>query len=203
MATETNPPQSGAVGTFAQMSDAALLEAIGASDKAAFAEFFGRYAGRVRGFLLKFGAKPADADELAQEVMVTVWRKATLFDAGRASAGTWLFTIARNRWLDLIRKQSRPEPDPNDPVFQPEPEPDGVSRLAALEREAQLRAAVAELSPAQREVLIAGFFRGLSQSEIAEELQVPLGTVKSRTRLAFERLRDVLGETLLEELKYD
>lgn len=203
MAIEKNSQQSGGVSDYDGMSDEALVAAIAKSDRAAFAAFFGRYAGRIRGFLLKIGAKEADADELAQEVMVTVWRKAQMFDVNRAKVTTWLFTIARNRWIDTLRRHARPEPDPNDPMFQPEPEPDGAAHLAVLERQEQVRAAIAGLSDEQREVLIAGFFKGLSQTEIAEELNLPIGTVKSRTRLAFSRLRGLLGEDIIEELKND
>jgi len=185
------------------MSDAELVASISGADRAAFAEFFRRYSGRVRGFLLKMGARVSDADELSQEVMVTVWRKASMFDPERAQVSTWLFTIARNRWIDTLRKHARPEPDPHDPMFQPTPEPDGAQTLSAQEREQKVRAAVAELTQPQREVLIAAFFKGLSQSEIAEELQLPMGTVKSRTRLAFARLRDVLGEGMITELRDD
>lgn len=203
MATTTNSQHSGTLGTPDPRDDAALVLAIASQDKAAFALFFERYARKVRGFLIRIGAKEADADELAQEVMVTVWRKAHLFDPERAKATTWLFTIARNRWIDSLRRHARPEPDPNDPMFQPDAEPDGVTRLSGQERDAQVRSAIATLSVDQREVLIAAFFKGLSQSEIAEALGVPIGTVKSRTRLAFGKLRGVLSDSILDELKYD
>ena len=203
MATEKNSEMSAAAGPYADHSDADLIRRIAEADKPAFAEFFTRYAGRVRGFLLKMGARHSDADEMSQEVMVTVWRKAAVFDPERARVSTWLFTIARNRWIDRLRRRARPEPDPHDPMFHPEPEPDGVNRLSAIEREERVREAVAGLNEAQREVLIAAFFRGLSQSEIAEALNLPIGTVKSRTRLAFTRLREVLGESILEELRND
>ncbi len=203
MTPEEKSANSGSNQPLTAMSDAELVLCISDANKAAFAEFFGRYSGRVRGFLLKMGARVSDADELSQEVMVTVWRKAAMFDPDRAQVSTWLFTIARNRWIDTLRKHARPEPDPNDPMFQPPPEPDGAQFLSTQEREKKVRAAVAELTEPQREVLIAAFFRGLSQSEIAEELQLPMGTVKSRTRLAFARLRDVLGEDMILELRDD
>lgn len=203
MTSDINSSSGQAADDLAALGDAELVTRIAEADKAAFAAFFGRYAGRVRGFLLKLGAASSDADELSQEVMVTVWRKAASYNAERAQVSTWLFTIARNRWIDRIRKHARPEPDPHDPMFQPEPEPDGVTRMTQQDRETRVRAAMAELTPPQREVLIAGFFRGLSQSEIAEALDLPMGTVKSRTRLAFARLREALGDSIAEELKYD
>lgn len=203
MTTGTNSQLLGAAGKISEVSDELLVIAISNGDRSAFSEFFLRYSGRVRGFLIKIGARHGDADELSQEVMVTVWRKAHMFDPERAKVSTWLFTIARNRWIDTLRRHARPEPDPHDPMFQAAPEPDGVTHLSAIERETQVRAAISGLPTEQREVLIAGFFKGLSQSEIAEEMNVPIGTVKSRTRLAFAKLKGVLSERLIEELKYD
>lgn len=188
----------------AEISDEALIHAIAAtSDREAFAELFGRYAGRVKGFLIKAGAAPDLAEEVAQEVMVIVWRKAAMFDGERASAATWIYTIARNRRIDLIRRARRPQPDPEDPAFRPEPEPDPASRVAAVARDQQVRAALADLSPDQLEVIEMSFFTGLSHGEIAQQIETPLGTVKSRLRLAFARLRGALGDEFAVELLDD
>ena len=186
---------------FADAADAVLMGAIAEqADRAAFAELFRRYAGRVKGFLMNGGAAADQAEEIAQDVMVTIWRKASTFDPARAGVSTWIFTIARNRRIDRIRKESRPEPDPNDPHFVPDNAVDPAATLAAQDRDAAVRQALAEISADQREVVRLAFFAGLSHGEIAAELKVPLGTVKSRLRLAFGRLRGALGEEFSEEL---
>lgn len=178
--------------------DVALMAAIAGQDRAAFAELFGRYAVRVKAFVLRGGATEADADEVAQEVMVTVWRKAQLFDPAKAAVSTWIFAVARNRRIDMIRRRARPEPDPEDPLFQPDPEPGGAEALNAQQISVRMRAALAELPEDQRQALHAAFFDGLSHSEIADRFDLPLGTVKSRIRLAFRALRAALGEDFSE-----
>lgn len=177
-------------------SDAALILATARADRDAFVALFERYAGRVKAFMMRSGASPADADEIVQEVMVAIWRRAGTFDPDKAAASTWIFAIARNRRIDMIRKVSRPAPDPEDPLFQPDPEPDGLSRVSAAERAERLRESLAALAPEQRSVLMAAFYEGLSHGEIATRLDLPLGTVKSRIRLAFRHLRSALGEDL-------
>lgn len=186
------------------LSDADLVQAVaGNKDRDAFAELFRRYAGRVKGFLMKAGAPGDMAEEVAQEVMVLVWRKAGQFDATRASVATWIYTIARNRRIDLIRRSNRPAPDPLDPAFQPDPEPDPAATIAVGERDAKVRVVLAELNADQRKVVELSFFVGLSHGEIAEELGLPLGTVKSRLRLALGRLRAALGDAFSGELRDD
>jgi len=172
-------------------------------DRSAFAELFRRFAGRIKAFLVRGGLSPEHAEEVAQEVMVAVWRKAETFDHERARAATWIYTIARNRRIDLVRRLARPQVDPNDPLFAPDPEPDTADRLAAVERDARVRAALAELSPEQRAVVELAFFGGFSHGEIAERLEAPLGTVKSRLRLSFARLRSALGDAFAMELADD
>lgn len=181
------------------LSDAEMLLAVAAQDRAAFVALFGRYAGRVKAFIMRSGASASDADEVVQEVMVAIWRSAATFDPERAAVSTWIYTIARNRRIDMIRRSKRPAPDPNDPLFQPDPEPDGIDRVSASERAELVRAGVAGLAPEQRQVLVASFYDGLSHGEIAERLDLPLGTVKSRIRLAFRNLRGVLGDDLVED----
>ena len=186
---------------LSEASDADLLRRVAvARDRAAFVVLFDRFAARVKAFMMRGGASEADADEIAQDVMVLVWRRAETFDPARAAASTWIFTIARNRRIDILRRTRRPAPDPEDPLFQPEPELDGFGRIDAQERELRIRAGLDELPPEQRAVLVAAFYDGLSHAEIAAKLGLPLGTVKSRVRLAFRHLRGALGEGLTEEL---
>ena len=188
---------------YAQMTDGDLLGLVAEEDRLAFAELFKRYAGRVKAFLLRWGMPGDQAEEVAQEVMVSIWRRADSFDAKKAAASTWIFAIARNRRIDLIRKTARREPDPEDPLFERDPDPDGMVIFSQQERQRTIRAAIAELPGDQQEVLRIAFFEGVSHGECATALEVPLGTVKSRIRLAFRKLREALGEDFAEELLND
>jgi len=156
-------------------------------DKAAFAELFGHFAPRVKGFLMKSGADASLAEECAQEVMATVWLKAHMFDPARASVATWIFTVARNRKIDILRKQRRPEPE--ELTWGPEAEPEQEDVLMLQQESELLGKALKELPDAQRELIQKAYFGDLTHSEIAQATGLPLGTIKSRLRLALERLR--------------
>lgn len=169
---------------------AELIEAIAArGDRAAFATLFAHYAPRVKGYLARLGLEPGRADDLAQEVMVAVWRKADTFDRRKANASTWIFRIARNRRIDLFRREKTAALDASDPQLSPEPLPLPDAGLDAAQREAQVAAALADLPAEQQAMVRAAFYEDLSHSEIAERFGLALGTVKSRLRLAFEKLR--------------
>ncbi|WP_366140485.1 sigma-70 family RNA polymerase sigma factor [uncultured Tateyamaria sp.] len=159
-------------------------------DQAAFKELFEHFAPRVKGFLIKSGADASLAEECAQEVMATCWHKAHMFDPARASVATWIFTIARNRKIDVLRKQRRPEPE--DLGWGPEEDPDQADVMALQQDCEQLGRAIEDLPPAQRELIQRAYFGDLSHSEIAEQTGLPLGTIKSRLRLALERLRHAM-----------
>jgi len=156
-------------------------------DRSAFAALFAHFAPRVKSYMLRLGAAPEAAEELAQETLLTVWRKAALFDPARAGASTWIFAIARNLRIDAVRRERRPaiEDDPSD--GRAEVEPDAL--VAAAERGERLREAIAALPPDQAEVVRLSFFQDKPHSEVARDLGLPLGTVKSRLRLALARLR--------------
>ncbi len=156
-------------------------------DQQAFAELFRHFAPRIKGFLIKSGATPALAEECAQDAMATLWHKAQLFDPARASVTAWVFTIARNRRIDALRKARRPEPE--DLPWGPQAEPDASEVLEMQQDSARLGRALAELPPKQRELIERAYFGDLSHSEIAAETGLPLGTIKSRIRLALDRLR--------------
>ncbi|MDR3508018.1 MAG: sigma-70 family RNA polymerase sigma factor [Caulobacteraceae bacterium] len=169
---------------------AECIEAIAArADRAAFARLFSYFAPRVKAYLARLGLDGAQAEEIAQEVMVTVWRKAASFDRRQGSPSTWIFRIARNRRIDVFRRDRRGDLDAHDPALQPVPEvaPDQATETA--DREAQVRQAVAQLPDDQRDLVRAAFYEDLSHSQIAERTGMPLGTVKSRLRLAFGKLR--------------
>jgi len=191
------------MGDQSNQNDTQLMSLIAAGDRTAFAELFGRYALRVKAFILRGGTSDHDADEVAQEVMVTVWRKAKLYDPDKAAVSTWIFTIARNRRIDMIRRHKRPEPDPNDPLFQPDAEPTGHQALSARQAATRVLDGLRTLPEEQRIVLQAAFYDGLTHAEIAAQLDLPLGTVKSRIRLSFKHLRGILGDDLAEHLRDD
>ena len=161
-----------------------------AKDQAAFAELFQHFAPRVKAFLMKSGSDATLAEECAQEVMATLWHKAHMFDPARASVATWIFTIARNRKIDLLRKQRRPEPE--ELTWGPEAEPDQEDTLVLQQESELLRQALKELPDAQRQLIERAYFGDLTHSQIAAETGLPLGTIKSRIRLALDRLRHAM-----------
>ncbi len=158
-----------------------------AGDHAAFAELFAHFAPRVKAFLMKAGADETTAEECAQDVMATLWRKAHMFDATRATVSTWIFTIARNRRIDMLRRERRPEPE--DLAWGPDEVPEAAETLVLRQESTRLKAALAQLPQAQRELVEKAYFGELSHSEIARQTGLPLGTIKSRLRLALEKLR--------------
>ncbi len=159
-------------------------------DRKAFAELFGYFAPRVKSFLMKSGASPDLAEECTQEVMATLWNKAHMFDPTKASVSTWIFTIARNRKIDILRKQRRPEPE--DLPWGPEAEPDQVEAMGLQQETEQLGQALATLPEEQRKLIERAYFGELTHSQIAAETGLPLGTIKSRIRLALDRLRHAM-----------
>ena len=173
---------------------AGLIEAVAANaDHEAFATLFAHYAPRLKSFLMR-EASPEAAEEIAQEAMLSVWRKASLFDPAKASAGTWIFTIARNLRIDRLRREGRPEVDMTDPYFdQDEPTPD--QNTLAKEQQKIIQEAVNGLPDDQADVIRRAYYEEKSHSEISDVLDIPLGTVKSRLRLAMGRIRQA-AETL-------
>lgn len=170
-----------------------LLNAIATRrDRAAFGALVDHFAPRLRAFLRRGGASEAEIDDIVQEAMLKVWRRAEQFDAKRGAASTWIFTIARNERINLLRREIRPELDPNDPALVPAPEKPADEAFGAAQDAVQLHAALKTLPAEQADVLHLAFFEELSHSSIAERLDLPLGTIKSRIRLAVGRLRDAL-----------
>jgi RNA polymerase sigma-70 factor (ECF subfamily) len=174
---------------------AQLLAAIAAKqDRGAFAALFEFYAPRIKTMLIRAGASAELADDIAQEALLTIWRKAAQFDPQRASASAWIYAIARNLRIDKLRHDKRAalfglyasdeteEPGRPDELFE--------SRQSAQ----RVRAAFGTLPPEQMQVIELSFVEGRAHAEIAMQLNLPLGTVKSRLRLAMTRLRQLLGE---------
>ena len=158
-----------------------------------FAEVFDFYAPRVKSYMLRLGANQIEAEDLAQDVMVTVWKKAHLFDPARASVATWVFTIARNRRIDLARREKRPEPE--DLGWGPEPDQTQDETLVMQQDSDRLGTALAALPDAQRLLIEQCYFGELSHRDIADVTGLPLGTIKSRIRLALDKLRHAMGST--------
>jgi RNA polymerase sigma-70 factor, ECF subfamily len=161
-------------------------------DRAAFAALFDHFAPRLKGFIMGSGTASGQAEDIVQEVMLTVWRKADLFDPTRAQVSAWIYQIARNRQIDVIRKERRPVPEEltRDPGLEPD-----ASQIVAVEQEAdQLKQALKRLSPDQREIVERAYLGELSHQEISAQTGLPLGTIKSRIRLGLDRLRHELKE---------
>ncbi len=163
-------------------------------DRSSFARLFEHFAPRIKAYLIRLGTHPAAAEDLAQDVMLTVWRRAEQFDRSKASPSTWIFTIARNRRIDVLRRARRPEIDPDDPALVREPDPPVDEEVDAAKRHRRLREAVTTLPREQADLLRVAFFEDQSHSKIAERFGLPLGTVKSRLRLALAKLRPALEE---------
>lgn len=165
-------------------------------DREAFKVLFASFAPRVKSYLMRHGATPAQADDLAQETLLAVWRKASYFDPHRASVSAWLFTIARNLRIDSLRRERASFAYDLDLPEQADDAPGADEELASAERDVRVREALKILPIEQIEVIRLSFFQDKAHPEIAEQLKLPLGTVKSRLRLAMARLRGVLGDAL-------
>ena len=167
-----------------------LIEAIGARrDRDAFAELFRHFAPRLKAYAMRRGADTQSADEVAQEAMVQVWRRAATFDRARASGSSWIFAIARNKRIDLLRRERRPEIEPEDEGLAPAAD----AAFDAEENRRALGRAFENLSPDQSEILRKAYLEDKSHSAIAAETGLPLGTVKSRARLGLARLRVLMA----------
>ncbi len=175
---------------------ARLIQAIAThGDRASFAALFMRFAPRVKAYLLRLGLDNATAEEQSQEVLLIVWRKAVQLDPARASAAAWIFTIARNLRIDAARR-AQLVPPLSDPADEPSPMPAADAILAAEDRSARVRAALAALPAEQADVIRLAFFDDRAHADIERVLGIPLGTVKSRLRLAMSRLRGLLDDDL-------
>lgn len=158
-------------------------------DVEAFRELFKTYAPRLKSYMMRRGADPLTAEELAQETLLTVWRKAALYSDDRGSATTWIYTIARNLRIDRLRRETpwQSLPEGHSETQSDDPSPEDV--LDAEERRTRIQAALGELPPDQHQIVVLAYLDGLSHNEIAERLSLPLGTVKSRMRLAYQKMR--------------
>jgi RNA polymerase sigma-70 factor (ECF subfamily) len=163
-------------------------------DREAFAELFRYFAPRLRGFGLRRGVDAGAAEELAQETMLTVWRKAESFDPGRATVSTWIFTILRNKSIDLFRRETYPEADLSEASDTAADDRSPDESLSLSEASRAVSSVMKSLPEEQLAIVRKAFFEGKSHRAIADEMKLPLGTVKSRMRLALARMRVALPE---------
>jgi RNA polymerase sigma-70 factor, ECF subfamily len=163
-------------------------------DRAAFASLFDSFAPRIKSMLMRSGATADAAEDLAQEALLTVWRKAAYFTPERASAAAWIYTIARNLRVDRLRDDKRAAQYAPLEMTGPEAPESPDDALSASERDERVRSALKQLSQEQMRVVQLSFFEGRAHGDIAARLNLPLGTVKSRVRLAMARLRNLLGD---------
>jgi RNA polymerase sigma-70 factor (ECF subfamily) len=179
--------------------DAALLARIVARDETAVEALYARYAGPLYSLAYQVTGAERFAQDVVQETFVAVWRDAGRFDPTRGAVAPWLFSLARHKAIDLVRREQNVRKRTADVDLEFEAADDDVDHEAWLRiRRDRLREAVSQLTPAQRESLELAFFQGLTHVEVAERLGIPLGTAKTRIRSALLRLRDVLGDSVSE-----
>jgi RNA polymerase sigma-70 factor (ECF subfamily) len=178
-------------GTVSAWSDC-IVAIARTRDRDQFAKLFAYFAPRLKSFFLRQGMPPGTAEDLAQETMLAVWRKAGLFDPARAAASTWIYTIARNLRVDLHRKER--DPSLLAEFFEQAAEPLASDGILSAERDRKVQAAVATLPEDQAQAIRLSFFEDRPHGEIARLLDIPLGTVKSRIRVAMSRLRALVED---------
>ena len=172
-----------------------LLIRVGSDkDRHAFKKLYEHFAPRLKSFLLRIGSDVSAAEEICQESMIMVWRRAETFNPDAAGASTWIFTIARNKRIDKLRKDNRPLPDLKDPSFSQTSVDRSDDILQRVEEEKKIKNALENLPPEQAKLILSAYYEEKSHRKIADETNLPLGTVKSRIRLAINRLRSQLEE---------
>ena len=172
---------------------AGLLHRVAQSrDQQAFSELFDHFAPRVKSFMMRKGSNAEQAEDLAQEAMILVWSKAALFTAERGSVSTWIFTIARNLRIDRLRREKSQLYTDLEDFDAPDERQGAEESLGRLEEDNHVSKALSQIPADQRDLLILSFVEDVTQSEIAKRLNIPLGTVKSRMRLGYQRLRKLL-----------
>ena len=174
--------------------DNLLLRVGSDKDRYAFKKLYEHFAPRLKSFLLRIGSDMSAAEEICQETMIMVWRRSETFNPNSAGASTWIFTIARNKRIDKLRKDNRPLPDLNDPSFLQMPVDRSDLILERVEEEQKIKNALKNLPMEQAKLILSAYYEEKSHRKIADETNLPLGTVKSRIRLAINRLRSQLEE---------
>jgi len=184
--TKSHPPQT----DIKKLGDC-ILAIAEYKDKTAFKSLFDYYAGRLKSFYLQQGLNGETAEELIQEVFVMIWRKAAQFDPAKANASTWIYTIARNKRIDYLRKDIRRAEDPMEflPEIEDDPKNSPEEKVIQSNLSDRIQDILKHLPEEQAKIIRQSYFQGLTHQEIATKNKIPLGTVKSRMRLAIERLK--------------
>jgi RNA polymerase sigma factor (sigma-70 family) len=196
---QTVPPPARASRDLAHLSDEALLSLVAGSDDAALGELYDRFGGVAYGLALRILRDESLAQDAVQEAFLGVWRTADRFLAERAAARTWILTLVHRRAVDLVRREDRRRGEPLEAAPEPAARETVDEEAAVRFQRRVVQEALRQLTPEQREALELGYFGGLTQSELAEQLGQPLGTVKSRMFAGLGRLRELLGQAGLEE----
>lgn len=173
-----------------------LIQVAAAQDRQAFARLFAHFAPRIKSWLIGQGSGAEMAEEVAQQAMLQVWRKAALYDPARAAASTWIFRIARNLRIDMIRKEKNFDREDADVTRIVDGSDDPETTARRGEEVRIMRDALEKLPPEQARIVRLSFYEGLAHGDIATRLDLPLGTVKSRMRLAFRKLQEYTGDML-------
>jgi len=179
---------------YAELHRALMARLAQSRDRAAFKALFDHFGPRIKSMMMKAGAPPAQAEDLAQDVMMTVWRKVDMYAPERGSVSTWIFTIARNARIDRLRRSRSAIYDDIEDVELASEEAGSDDQVFAAQQAAGVASAMAELPADQKLMIEMAYMQDKSQSEIAAELSIPLGTVKSRLRLAYGKLKDRLED---------
>ena len=187
-------------GKYSAFTDEDLISKVAIKNEHAFEELFSRYALKIKSMMFRLGEGDSGSEEISQEVMILLWRKAYLYEPDKASASSWIYTIARNYRIDKFRKIPVTDLDINDPTFVGDPQPNGMQILLEKEQRKIIQQAVDRLSTQNKEILLASFFQGLSHSEIAKKFNLPVGTIKSKLRLSYKSLRGKLVKRGLQDL---
>jgi len=188
--------QRGDSATLSEDEIMGLMDGI-AQDKdvTAFTRLFEHFAPRLKAYVMRHGTDAAAAEEVAQETMLTVWRRAAIYDRRKAGPSAWIFAIVRNKRIDMIRRERRPELNPDDPILAGDPPVQPDEDVEFSQRSEVLRRQLNGLPAEQSEILQKAYLEDKPHSAISQELGLPLGTVKSRIRLALSRLRTSISET--------
>jgi RNA polymerase sigma factor (sigma-70 family) len=197
--TESELPESPTSRTEERAADAALAARIVARDERAVEELYQRYSGPLYSLAYQVTRSERFAQDVVQEVFIAVWKDAGRFDASKGSLGPWLFSLARHKAIDLVRREANVRKRTAEVDLEFEQAPDDVHHEAWVRlRRERIQEAITQLSETQRVALELAFFAGLTHVEVAERLDIPLGTAKTRIRSALLKLRDVLGSSVSE-----
>ena len=185
----TDIPDDGAPNRLIDEHRSLIARVASDRDRAAFGQLFQFFGPRIKALLMKSGADQAQAEDLVQDVMLTVWRKVDLYAPERGTVSTWIFTIARNARIDRLRRASSQPYEDVDSLELPSGEKDAEEEAFAGQQADRIADALAALPDEQRRIIELAYVHDIPQSGIAEKLALPLGTVKSRMRLAYAKLR--------------